>query len=84
MKRTFLKSKLHRATITDSDLSYEGSISIDKNLCKSAGLLPFERVEIYNCNNPTPYFAPVFFSSASLLLYYYLVHSFVFIPLLQE
>ncbi len=51
MKRTFLKAKLHRATVTDSDLSYEGSITIDKNLCKEAGFHEFERVEIYNCNN---------------------------------
>jgi aspartate 1-decarboxylase len=51
MKRTFLKSKLHRATVTESDLAYEGSISIDTKLCEAAGLKPFERVEIYNCNN---------------------------------
>ena len=51
MKRTFLKAKLHRATVTDSDLDYEGSISIDKKLCEAAGLFEFERVEIYNCNN---------------------------------
>lgn len=51
MRRTFLKSKIHRATITDADLSYEGSISIDPKLCEAADFRPFERVEIYNCNN---------------------------------
>jgi aspartate 1-decarboxylase len=51
MRRTLLKSKIHRATVTQSDLNYEGSISIDRNLCEAAGLVEFERVEIYNCNN---------------------------------
>lgn len=39
------------ATITESNLKYFGSISIDESLCKDADLLPFEKVEIYNCNN---------------------------------
>ncbi|MEM7586062.1 MAG: aspartate 1-decarboxylase [Acidobacteriota bacterium] len=51
MRLTFLKSKLHRATVTDANLAYEGSISIDPALCEAAGLHRFERVEIYNCNN---------------------------------
>lgn len=51
MRRTLLKSKIHRATVTDADLNYEGSISIDPVLCEQADLLQFERVEIYNCNN---------------------------------
>ncbi|HEX4922613.1 MAG TPA: aspartate 1-decarboxylase [Bdellovibrionales bacterium] len=46
-----LKSKIHRATVTDANLNYEGSISIDPALCDAARLRPFERVEIYNCNN---------------------------------
>jgi len=46
-----LKSKIHRATVTDANLNYEGSISIDPILCEAAHLIPFERVEIYNCNN---------------------------------
>jgi len=46
-----LKSKIHRATVTDANLNYEGSISIDPQLCEAAHLTPFERVEIYNCNN---------------------------------
>ncbi len=51
MNRTMLKSKIHRATVTGSELTYEGSISIDPVLCEAACLLPYERVEIYNCNN---------------------------------
>ena len=46
-----LKCKIHRATVTDADLNYEGSISIDPKLIEAAGLREFERVEIYNCNN---------------------------------
>jgi aspartate 1-decarboxylase len=51
MRLTLLKSKIHRATVTDANLTYEGSVSIDPALCRRAGFLPFERVEIYNCNN---------------------------------
>ena len=51
MKRTMLKSKIHRATVTDANLKYEGSISIDPKLCEGADLREFEKVEIYNCNN---------------------------------
>ncbi len=51
MRITMLKSKIHRATVTGADLTYEGSISIDPALCDAAHLIPFERVEIYNCNN---------------------------------
>jgi aspartate 1-decarboxylase len=48
---TMLKCKLHRATVTECDLHYEGSISIDKRLIEAAGLLVNERVEIYNIDN---------------------------------
>lgn len=51
MRITMLKSKIHRATVTGADLNYEGSVSIDPKLCEAARLIPFERVEIYNCNN---------------------------------
>lgn len=46
-----LKSKIHRAKVTGSDLNYEGSIAIDKKLIKAANLHKFEKVEIYNVNN---------------------------------
>lgn len=51
MKRTLLKSKIHRATVTDANLLYQGSVTIDPILMKAADLLEFERVEIYNCTN---------------------------------
>ncbi|APC97162.1 aspartate 1-decarboxylase [Pseudofrancisella aestuarii] len=51
MKRTLLKSKIHMATVTEANLNYYGSISIDRKLCEAANLIPFEKVEIYNCNN---------------------------------
>jgi aspartate 1-decarboxylase len=51
MNRTLLKSKIHRATVTDADLDYEGSISIDPVLARAADFVPFERVEIYNITN---------------------------------
>lgn len=51
MNITLLKCKIHRATVTDADLNYEGSISIDPALVDAAGLREFEKVEIYNCNN---------------------------------
>ncbi len=51
MQRVMLKSKIHRATVTDANLDYEGSISIDEGLMESAGILPYEQVEIYNITN---------------------------------
>ncbi len=51
MQRTLLKSKIHRATVTGADMHYEGSISIDKNLCLEADMNEFEKVDIYNINN---------------------------------
>jgi aspartate 1-decarboxylase len=51
MQRTFLKSKIHRATVTDADLNYEGSISIDTDLMEAAEILPFEKVDVVNINN---------------------------------
>ena len=46
-----LKSKLHRATVTQTILDYEGSISIDTELVKKAGMHIYEKVEIFNVNN---------------------------------
>lgn len=51
MQRFMLKSKLHRAVVTDADLHYEGSISIDEDLMEAADLYPYEKVEIYNISN---------------------------------
>ncbi len=51
MLLTMLKAKLHRATVTECDLHYEGSISIDTDLLARAGILENEQVDIYNVNN---------------------------------
>ncbi len=51
MQRIMLKSKIHRATVTDANIDYEGSISIYENLMQAAGILPFEQVHIYNISN---------------------------------
>jgi aspartate 1-decarboxylase len=51
MERTLLKSKIHRATVTDADLHYQGSVSLDPLLMAAADVLPHERVEIYNITN---------------------------------
>ena len=49
--RTMLKSKIHRAHVTETNINYEGSITIDKKLMEEADILPFERVEVLNLNN---------------------------------
>lgn len=49
--RQLLRSKIHRATVTDSQVDYEGSITIDEELLKAAEILPFEKVLIANLNN---------------------------------
>ena len=46
-----LKSKIHRATITEADLNYDGSLTIDQTLLDAAGIVPFEQVKVYNINN---------------------------------
>lgn len=48
---TMLKSKIHRATVTQSDLNYVGSITIDKALMDAAGLLEYEKVQIADIDN---------------------------------
>ena len=50
MNVTLLKCKIHRARVTGAVLDYEGSISICPDLIKAAGLLPWEKVDIYNIN----------------------------------
>lgn len=50
MLRTMLKSKIHRATVTDARLYYEGSITIDAALMKAADILEHEKVEVLNLN----------------------------------
>lgn len=51
MQLTLLKSKLHRATVTHSEVDYEGSCAIDRSLLDTANILPYEQIEIYNITN---------------------------------
>ncbi len=48
-----MKSKIHGATVTEANLKYTGSITIDKNLLKASNICPFERVQIVNLHNGT-------------------------------
>lgn len=45
------KSKIHRATVTDANLNYEGSITLDRELMQAADILPYEQVHVVNVNN---------------------------------
>jgi aspartate 1-decarboxylase len=51
MLREMFKSKIHRATVTDADLHYEGSIGIDEDLIEAAGMREYEKVDIWNITN---------------------------------
>ncbi len=51
MYRLMLRSKIHRATVTDSNLEYEGSLTVDPVLLAAAGILPYEQVSVSNLNN---------------------------------
>ncbi|GAB3802487.1 aspartate 1-decarboxylase [Virgibacillus kimchii] len=51
MFRTMMKAKLHRATVTEADLNYVGSITIDRELMDKVGILPHEKVQVVNNNN---------------------------------
>lgn len=51
MMLTFLKSKLHQATVTAVNRDYEGSIAIDEDLLKESGIMPYEQVDVYNITN---------------------------------
>ncbi len=51
MKLTMFKSKLHQMRVTEANLMYEGSITIDENLLDAAGILPYEKVQVVNITN---------------------------------
>ncbi len=51
MQRTMLKSKLHRVTVTNSELGYEGSCAIDENLLDAADIREYQQIEIWNVDN---------------------------------
>lgn len=51
MLRLMLRSKIHRATVTEANLEYEGSLTVDETLLEAAGILPYEQVMVSNLNN---------------------------------
>ena len=51
MLRLMLRAKIHRATVTDANLEYEGSLTVDPILLEAAGILPYEQVSVSNLNN---------------------------------
>ena len=51
MQRTMLKAKLHRVTVTQSELGYEGSCAIDEDLLDAADIREYQQIDIYNVNN---------------------------------
>ncbi len=51
MRRELCKSKIHRATVTDANLEYEGSVTIDRELMDAADLVAYERIQVVNLNN---------------------------------
>ncbi len=51
MNRIMLRAKIHRATVTQCDLNYEGSCGIDEDLLEAADIREFEKIELYNVNN---------------------------------
>ena len=53
MLREMLRAKVHRATVTETNVNYEGSLTLDASLMKAAGMLPYERVDVYNADSGT-------------------------------
>ena len=53
MNRKFLRSKIHRATVTQADLDYEGSLTLPPNLMRAADVLPYEAVQVWNVTRGT-------------------------------
>ena len=53
MQRFMLKSKIHRATVTDADVNYEGSLTLDADLLDAADIVPYEEVHVWNVTRGT-------------------------------
>lgn len=51
MLRCMLRAKIHQATVTDANISYEGSLTVDESLLEATGIRPFEQVRVSNMNN---------------------------------
>ncbi len=53
MLRELLRAKVHRATVTETNVHYEGSLTLDENLMRAAGMVPYERIDVYNADTGT-------------------------------
>lgn len=53
MLREMLRAKVHRATVTETNVNYEGSLTLDASLMKAAGMVPYERIDVYNADSGT-------------------------------
>lgn len=51
MRRIMLKSKIHKARVTETNFDYEGSLTLDESLMKAADMIPYEQVHVYNISN---------------------------------
>src|SRR4030065_110290 len=51
MLRCMLRAKIHRSTVTEADITYEGSLTVDEALLEAAGMIPYEEVRVSNLNN---------------------------------
>ena len=51
MRRIILKSKIHKAVVTETNIDYEGSLTLDENLMEAAQMMPYEQVHVYNITN---------------------------------
>ena len=58
MRRTFFKSKIHRATVTHADLEYEGSVTLDEDLMDAAGVWEYEAIHVWNVTRGTRLMRP--------------------------
>ena len=64
MRKTLLKSKLHRINVTQVELDYEGSCAIDKNFIEAAGMQEYEKIEVYNVTNGERFTTYLIFAEA--------------------
>lgn len=67
MTRTLMKSKIHRVAVTQTDINYNGSITIDRRLCAKADLLENEKVDIYNVNTGARFSTYVLFGDNGVI-----------------
>src|SRR5262245_39781913 len=51
MTREMLRAKVHRITVTECDVAYEGSLTLDRDLMDACGVVPFERIDVYDVDN---------------------------------